>query len=451
MFGRTLFNGSLNWRRLLAIFFLLDLALLLLIAAVYWRQEDPNIQYVLQLPEPTATFTPTVSPTPTQTGTPTPWPSPTPTPFQPTATATVVVYSQPDPVATAQAQARATARAADEAAALAQIQAFARPQSRPRFSLAENSGFDRGSRLVLAHYFTWYDGNGWNDCNISAGDRPLEPYDSDDVATMARHLEMARTIGLNGFSVHWFAPGDRTDRNFSMLLNQALGTDFTATVVFSHHFWPGLIAPTQRKIGDALSYIINQYGYHPNFLRLEGKPVIFFTDVYRTGEASSLPSPEFWASLRDWVDPQRETIWIAEGLDPAYLDSFDGLYVFKISHATARHDYERSPRWGQWVRDWAEKSGQAKLWIATISPGWDDLRSPCRADVRVRNTPHRLERANGATYAATFQAALASDPDWLIVGSFNEWVEGTYIEPSQQYGDQYLNLTRDFIQRFQNR
>ena len=451
MIGKSLFNGRLNWKRLLTIFLLMDGALLLLISVAYWRVDDPNIQYILRVPEPTETPTATATPTPTTTGTPTLWPTHTPIFSQPTATGTSVVSPLPDPLATAQAQARATGRADSEAAALAQLQTFTRPQPRRRFSLGPSPSYNQSSRLVLAHYFAWYDGDGWNDCNISAGDRPLEPYHSDDLATITRHVQVAQETGLNGFTLHWFAPSDRTDRNFSLLLNQSLGTDFTSTIVFSHHFWHGLIDPTQRKIGDALSYVINQYGSHPNFLRVDGKPVIFFTDVYRTGAASSQPPQEFWASLRDWVDPQRQTLWIAEGLDPSYLDVFDGLYVFKISHATALHDYRRSPRWGGWVRAWAKETNQAKLWIATISPGWDDLRSTCRPDIRVQNTPHRLERANGATYEATFQAALNSNPDWLIVGSFNEWVEGTYIEPSERYGDQYLHLTRDFIDRFQGR
>jgi hypothetical protein len=69
--------------------------------------------------------------------------------------------------------------------------------------------------------------------------------------------------------------------------------------------------------------------------------------------------------------------------------------------------------------------------------------------VRVANTPHRLERANGAVYEASLQAALKSDPDWLILSSFNEWVEGSYIEPSLQYGDKYLRMTKDFARHFQ--
>ena len=355
-----------------------------------------------------------------------------------------------NPTATALARTQIRQQQAEvEAAGIAQFKKLTQLQRQGQPGLGGNATFGSTSPLVLAHYFTWFDGNGWNDCNISAGDQPLQPYHSDDPATLASHIQMAQNVGLNGFTVHWFAPNDRTDRNFSTLLDQSLDTDFASTVVFSHHIWHGLVAPNYQQIADALRYIIEQHGQHLNFLRVEGKPVIFFTDVYRTGEVSSDAPQVFWAAIRDIVDPQRQTIWIAEGLDPTYLDVFDGLYVFKISHAAYPYDYLKAPQWSERVRSWAIRTGQPKIWAATISPGWDDRRADCKPDVRVANTPHRLDRRNGETYEATFQAALDSSPDWLIVSSFNEWVEGSYIEPSEQYGDTYMRLTREFVREFQ--
>ena len=183
-------------------------------------------------------------------------------------------------------------------------------------------------------------------------------------------------------------------------------------------------------------------------MRWEDKPVIFFIDAYRVPVAAGETPQQVWAAIRDEVDPQRQSWWITEGLDASYLAAFGGLYVFKVSHATSLHDYVKSPRWGANVRNWEVQTGQPKLWLATISPGWDDLRANCIPDVRVPNTLHRLDRAGGAIYEATFQAALVSNPDWLIVSSFNEWVEGSYIEPSVQYGDTYLQMTKEYVERF---
>ena len=138
----------------------------------------------------------------------------------------------------------------------------------------------------------------------------------------------------------------------------------------------------------------------------------------------------------------------SEGLDPSYLAVFDGLWVYKIAHAVAPQAYLKASQWANAVRAWEAQTGQEKMWIATLSPGWDDTRAGCKADVRVPSAAHRQERGDGAFFRATFDAAIGSDPDWLWVNSFNEWVEGTYVEASVLYGDRYLELVRQFSATF---
>ena len=403
-----------------------------------------EIARVAQTPVPKSTLNPTPAKTSTVSLT---WPvePPTRTPL-PTARPTLVVSNRPNTTATARALLAATTQAKTNLAVMAQLNELTIPKKPPVVPAKPLVYHRSGERLVLAHYFAWFDGTGWDACNISAGDKPLQPYHSDDPAAIARHVQQAQDIGLNGFLLHWFAPGERTDRNFATLLSQSQGSGFTSSVVFSRHIWHGGGAGLQT-ISAALSHIVDRYGSHPNFLRVDGKPVIFFTDVYRTPPTGESPQ-QFWATVRNNIDPKRKTVWIAEGLDASYLDVFDGLYVFKVSHAAYPHDYQKSTRWANRVRSWAKKTDRSKLWLATISPGWDDLRSGCKPDVRVDNTLHRLDRADGGTYQATFNAAIKSKPDWLIVSSFNEWVEGSYIEPSDQYRNKYLQMTAEFVRQF---
>ncbi len=435
-----------GWRVSLLIFTVLA-SLSAAAGLVAWGRGVSGVAQFLQTPTPKATAT--LPPSPTAT----PIPLPTanlasPTPFIPTPTSTRVVKPELDPAATAQAAQRATARAEGSATALAQVQTLLAVRSTPK---APRTVFHtRDSRLVLAQYFAWFDGDGWNDCNISAGDKPLQPYSSDDPTAIVRHVQMASEVGLDGFLLHWFGPGDRTDRNFETLLNQSQWSDFTSTVVFSYHIWPAAPALGQQNVGQAVRYVMDRYSGHSNFLALDGKPVLFFVDVYRTPAAGQTPQ-QFWAAVRDEVDLQRQTWWIAEGLDASYLAVFDGLFVFKITHADYPNDYLKASRWAGRVEQWEQQTGQSKLWLATISPGWDDLRAGCRADVRVPTPPHRRDREDGALYRATFDAALDSNPDWLLLSSFNEWVEGTYIEPSVQYGDKYLELTKEFVTIFKDK
>jgi len=415
---------------------------LLLILLAGCAATEPRIKIVVAAPTPAVTPSaalPTAGPHAATATHP---------PLPPTPTATRVVQPTPNATATAQAGEQATRQAKINVAVAAQLALLG--QGWPGRQAGGAVFHSRSTPLVLAHYFAWYDQSNWDDCNISAGDAPLFPYNSDSPATVAAHIQMAREVGLDGFLLHWFAPNDRTDRNFETLLQQSAGTNFASTVVFSRHFWPGTPAAGPQTIADALRYILNRYGGHPNFLRVGGKPVIFFTDMYRTPPTGQSPV-EFWADMRAQVDPQRQSVWIAEGLDPAYLDVFDGMYVFKITHAGYPGDFKKSAEWGRRVRAWGEKAGEPKLWAATISPGWDDTRSGCKADLRVGSNAHRVGRAGGKTYRAAFDAALKSNPDWLLVGSFNEWVEGTYIEPSRQYGDRYMQLTQEFVREFRRR
>jgi len=308
-----------------------------------------------------------------------------------------------------------------------------------------------GEKLVLANYFVWYDAEGWSGCNISDGDRPQTPYNSDDPEAMRRQVGQARDAGVDGFTAQWFAPGERTDQNFARLLDVSRGQNFHSTVVFLRHIWPGSPHPTTTNVAKALRYILDRYSGHESFLRWNGKPVIFFADIYRVPHAAGQTAQQAWQAIRQQADPQHQSWWIAEGLDPSYLAVFDGLYVYKITHAAYPDDYRKDSRWAQGIRRWEARTGRTKLWIATLMPGWDDRRAGCRPNIRVPSQPHKRDRENGDFYRATFDAARQSNPDWLWINSFNEWVEGTYIEPSEQYRDRYLQETKELVSAWKHR
>ena len=137
-------------------------------------------------------------------------------------------------------------------------------------------------------------------------------------------------------------------------------------------------------------------------------------------------------------------------LRPEYLEIFDGLYVYRIDHACCPDACLSAPRWAAEVRSWEERTGQAKLWVGTVMPGWDDLNSKAShcADLRVSAEPFARDRSDGEYYARTWEAVLPTEPDLIVLHSFNEWVEGSYVEPSALFGERYLGLTREWVDRF---
>src|SRR5574341_723841 len=207
-----------------------------------------------------------------------------------------------------------------------------------------------GEKLILANYFPWYDEGFW-----SLGvtwDVPTVIYNSDHISTIQRHIGWAQQAGLDGFAVHWFEAGNRTDTNFSQVLAQS-PAGFRSTITFLTHILPGA---SRGKVVDNLRYVINTYGQHTNFLRINGKPVIFFADMDRVPLEGTSNKVEAWRSIRNEVDPGNATIWIAEGLDPSYLSVFDGLYVYKVDHACCPGSYNKAPTWAGWVRSWEKRT-----------------------------------------------------------------------------------------------
>ena len=71
------------------------------------------------------------------------------------------------------------------------------------------------------------------------------------------------------------------------------------------------------------------------------------------------------------------------------------------------------------------------LWIAPAAPGFD---------ARQIGGTTTVERKNGDTFRIEINTAMASSPDALGIISWNEFSENSYIEPSQKYGSQYLDL-----------
>jgi hypothetical protein len=290
----------------------------------------------------------------------------------------------------------------------------------------------QGPRLVLAFYYAWYDMNTWS--SGLPADQPRQPYVSSDPATIKRHVQEAQAAGIDALVQSWYGPqeaNNQTETNFRVLLDAAAASGFHAAVDFETS---GPFFPNRASVVDALRYLLSKHAQHPGYLRYQGKPVIFFWRQQRF-------SADEWADIRNQVDPNHDSLWIAEGVDIAYQSVFDGHHLYSIAWSP---DVGRSLEdWGSRVHQYAAQHEVNRLWVATVMPGYDDTHTS-RAD------KFAVGRRDGGYYRETWAAATATQPDWIVITSFNEWVEGTMIEPSASYGDLYLNLTHELAMAFKS-
>lgn len=279
-------------------------------------------------------------------------------------------------------------------------------------------------RQVYAYYFGWWGDNSWDDGRMI--DRPTTSYSSFDAGALGRHIDQAKGAGIDAFVMSWFGPknNNMTHTVFNTLLDQAAARGFKIGAAVD------LVDATYHSTGpeivESLRYLINDRANHPAYLRYAGKPVIYFYYQARFSVAD-------WANIRAQVDPNRQTIWVAEGTNTAFMPVFDGLYLFNTAWAG-----DPAAVASQWFA--ATRGAGGWFYTPTVLPGWDESRMAGRT-----NPTAPQDRAGGQFLQTSWNGAAASGAGVILIVSWNEYFENSHIEPSQLHGTQALDTLRPLI------
>jgi hypothetical protein len=279
-------------------------------------------------------------------------------------------------------------------------------------------------RPVMAYYYGWYTQNNWH----SMRDYPVEQYDSRDDAVMRRQIEQARSVGIDAFICTW-------EYNCERLLQLAeemggFSIAFSVDPLAEHKL------DTWDKLVNGMNHM-KELSNSPAYLRWDGKPVFVFWDSW------ILPGPSRvsdFQNLRNQIDPNRHQFWLGGGTDFSYLDVFDAIHYFDISWESSQGAGMAS--YSSRLNSYNSSRGTSKPFVATVMPGYDDL---------LFRGGHQRSRDNGNYYRATWDDAFRYNTQAVVITSWNEWFEGSQIEPSQTYGDLFLDLTRQRTAMYRTR
>lgn len=123
--------------------------------------------------------------------------------------------------------------------------------------------------------------------------------------------------------------------------------------------------------------------------------------------------PGSWAPLNDALAPAGVRVLAQTGLvGQAVAGHFAGVYTYDV--VTYGGD--------TFARICHEAHAAGLLCVPSVGPGYDARRAS--GDPRVK------PRRDGATYDAMWQAAIQAGADAVTITSYNEWHEGTQIEPA---------------------
>jgi glycoprotein endo-alpha-1,2-mannosidase len=221
------------------------------------------------------------------------------------------------------------------------------------------------------------------------------PYSSSDLRVLRAQLREISAAGIDTLVVSWWGRGD--DESLTRITAEA--GRYALRVAVHLEPYPGRSAA--RVATDLLH------------LRAHG-----ITDVY-VYDATRTPAAE-WATVLTPTPGLR--VFANTGLPGfAKAGGFDGLYTYDAY----LYDGTSFPR----VCASARKLGL--LCAPSVGPGYDARRAT--GDERVR------ERRGGVRYDAMWRRAIAARADVVTVTSYNEWHEGTQIEPARAVGGPYAS------------
>jgi hypothetical protein len=315
----------------------------------------------------------------------------------------------------------------------------AQSQTVPRQILAFYYGW-WGNRAVSGKWVHWQGVDPADERIENAAEFPASgAYDSHDPAIVDQQMAEARAAGVTGFIASWWGQGSFEDRGVPLLLDAAARHGLVVSAY--HEKITGGDAASRKAAAIAdLDYLLRQYASHKVWLRADGKPVIF---VY--GRALHQLSPDEWRDVEAQVrrDNADGVVLIADALDPKYIAAFDGASTYNI---TGQTQHKTPPE----IRAWAQTAypqmvgaaGPGKISTVTVIPGYDDS--------KLGRPPPRpvTDRWGGETYRVLWEAAVAAQPDYVLITSWNEWHEGSEIEPSAEYGSLFLDETARFARPF---
>ncbi len=311
--------------------------------------------------------------------------------------------------------------------------------------------YSRVPRQVLAFYYTWYgrpERHGrwvhWKDVKPEEHDIATSThypakgaYDSHDPAIIDWQIDLAKQAGLTGFIATWWGQGTLDDRAFKLLLDRAAAKGFKATV-----YWEAAPGKGQEQIDRAINdllYLLRTYGSHPAFLKYDGKPVLF---VY--GRVMGKVPLGSWPAIINGTRAESPTdfLLIADGYKESFARLFDGVHTYNVcGWVKGKSPAELRPFAAkQFEKAVALARKHGRLSCITVIPGYNDT--------KIRTPGLDTKRHDGQTYRILWEEAMKADPDWVLITSWNEWHEGSEIEPSWEDGDKYIKLTKEYAPKF---
>ena len=316
--------------------------------------------------------------------------------------------------------------------------------------------------LLMTHYMPWFQtpgGHGywgwhWTMNHYSPGviDQsghrqiashfyPLTgPYDSKDAAILEYQTLLMKISGIDGALADWNGMESIYDYG---VINESTRALFSAVqkahlffgIVYEDNSIKEMVNTGYLSTGTALNYGKSVMQYMQDnwfgsdtYVKLDNRPLLLTF------------GPQYFFQSSDW-----DTMFSGLSTKPVFV-TLDNQLAPVASGA-----YPWPPMWSSdasgilsqaavdsYLAQFYLKATSWPYLVASAFPGFHDIYQ----QAGVGSTLGYLDRLDGSTFRSTLQQALSQNPDVIQLVTWNDYGEGTTIEPTAEYGYQYLEIVQ---------
>lgn len=270
---------------------------------------------------------------------------------------------------------------------------------------------DTGKRQIASHYYPL-----------------IGPYASSDPALIEYHLLLMKYSGIDGVLIDWYGSSDVLDyglnrRNTEALISLIDKTGLEFAIVYEDVTVSRVLeaGATSDKLSQArkdMLYLQKNYFNLDSYIEINGKPLLM---VF---------GPNYFSDAPDW-----ENIFSVFTTPPCFLPLWghSGSTVMVSS--------------GEFI--WVDQvnidtkyasSGNFDIFIGGAWPGFHDFYD----EGNVGETLFTIDHRNGDTWSELLEKAQSYQAQYLQLITWNDFGEGTMIEPTEEFGYLFLSELQSF-------
>jgi hypothetical protein len=270
-------------------------------------------------------------------------------------------------------------------------------------------------------------------------------YDSSDPYLIEYQFQLMKLTGIDGVIVDWDGRRINPERHQMFLKILPYLEKYQLELIVCFEEWcgyypEGTYENRQAEISAAIdeldwleknitskTYYADYHGY---------KPILVFRKI-----PNQWFKPIEWKYIKETFASKKLQFYFNDCYDVKYNQVVDGWFYWVGGFN--EHNVNTLPYLKNEYYNYLEQCSQndpKKDVLMSVVPGFDDTMVWGWGD-RARIAP----RYNGKRYELMWEWIIKNDFDFVQIVTWNDWNEGSQIEPSTRYGYQYLEMTKNYI------